>query len=38
MRLVIKSITDVDMPSLIAPTRPSTMSTGSACMNTGKRR
>jgi len=35
MRLVIKSITDVDMPSPIAPTRPSTTS---ACMNTGKRR
>ena len=38
MRLVIKSITDVDMPSPIAPTRPSTMSTRSVCMNTDKRR
>jgi len=37
MRLVIKSITGVDMPSPMAPTRPSTMSTtsaASACMNT----
>ena len=37
MRLVIKSMTGVDMPSPMAPTRPSTMSTtsaASACMNT----
>lgn len=37
MRLVIKSITDLGMPSPIAPTRPSAMSTGSTCMNTAKR-